>query len=1189
MAANSNFALLAVLGNGGGRITGHHRFPIAAYQAGSILVLWDYVKGSGESRKFVLLQPNQCCTWLFFSKDAQSLLGFWLSQGGQPTFTVWRVTDGAKISEQALSDKVGGPTLLVDFHAETSHFVMLHAGPAAATVSVIYWHASALRLHYAAHGHIGALESALGIRLLDDGRHFVTGEASAVKFWSFAEQTPRLVLKIDLDRPVAAFEVFGRWVYLMPRSGRVRLLDFEGKLEQLCIVPPSGGAGLVSFTAIAVRSAFLCLGATDGALYVYDALRLELRRRVAPPAEAGGHQSMSPVASSRAVSHVALGMNEDYACVCFADGTHGVAHLESGQYVALRVGHCSSVRSIAMAPYLQLRPGLEGRLMDPDRLRLTRTIAFLTLGSDDTNWITWPRRGPPVRNSLYCQSAGVGREESYAPQLQLPANVVHPMHGQPLVLTAAAFHPEACLSNDGRLAGAYKLLIGTSDGSLQYLESSDDGSSELSTALVSSGPPPASSTAQDSTMRLSWLTKRVRPPAPELCSGHDSVIGGSPAGPSQHGFPSPGTSTDDVCCHISFSRCGRFVSVSSRSGFAEVLHFPALARAVVVQGVPRSPLGLTGTVRLSDSGRPVGPKAFFAWHPLEEQRTYDQNLYVVSHTADPRELVLYEVYLLRTQADYAFGSTHAKASRHEFVLPEQRHRHAPGSSASISSAITDFCIHPSQLFLVMAAVFSEESAVLVYDLWTGRLLKVSAVFTSLLITPLTLRPLQPSVCADASGTFLFCSSSPVLVGSLDQNFGQPWSGSVSGGGGALVSDSLLSGRPAADRDQLLDGACNMLQRASVVCIIDFDTGKPVYQASVEVSCLALGSLAHDPTQLLLGAHDGTISVWHPPQPVSSRIQEALEQSKREYIKHHAQQGLAQEGIFSTTDLEVSVAWQWKVRSAAQIDWTAWGVDLRTSLESNFQLASAKPAVTPSPCAFAARTPWAACGDLDALDAALAAAPSADAGADADDVVVQARHESLFRGARAPLGPVPLGPTPLPPMAPSAPSVERDPISGLDVMELPGAGLGAWLPQVPCRPPYAGPGGLQSSNGLHGERAVWPALQTAGRSSVACYPAQGVLETGDGNSVLVAGAPELREVFGGPQVAGYGAPTSLLPRRIEKGRAATMAERGGAVAMQAKPDNLGEEEHFAVVEGVYEDIARFERQLKKKQDDQNESG
>ncbi|CAK0869568.1 unnamed protein product, partial [Prorocentrum cordatum] len=103
----AGFSLLSVLGNGSGRTAGHHRFPIAAYQSGSVLVLWDYVRSGGETRKFVLLQPNQRCTSLFFSRDSQHVLGLWASQTGQPTLTVWQVSDGAKIAEQRLSDQSG--------------------------------------------------------------------------------------------------------------------------------------------------------------------------------------------------------------------------------------------------------------------------------------------------------------------------------------------------------------------------------------------------------------------------------------------------------------------------------------------------------------------------------------------------------------------------------------------------------------------------------------------------------------------------------------------------------------------------------------------------------------------------------------------------------------------------------------------------------------------------------------------------------------------------------------------------------------------------------------------------------------------------------------------------------------------------------------------------------------------------
>merc|ERR1711871_585265 len=104
---------------------------------------------------------------------------------------------------------------------------------------------------------------------------------------------------------------------------------------------------------------------------------------------------------------------------------------------------------------------------------------------------------------------------------------------------------------------------------------------------------------------------RVRPPCPELTT---SALG-------EYGI---------TCCHIAFSQCGRFASVCFANGFAEVVHFPALTRAVIIQNldnavsIPRQVPGLPRTLD-AHLGNVLCTKSAFAWHPVEEQRAYDQN------------------------------------------------------------------------------------------------------------------------------------------------------------------------------------------------------------------------------------------------------------------------------------------------------------------------------------------------------------------------------------------------------------------------------------------------------------------------------------------------------------------------------------------------------------------------------------
>ena len=101
----SAFRLATVLGNGSKRVSAHPRFPLACYQSGSTLVLYDYIK---DRKQHVALLPNQFCEFLQFSRDGLTVLGVWLGQAGQPTLSVWRVSDGERLAEQVLSDSCGG-------------------------------------------------------------------------------------------------------------------------------------------------------------------------------------------------------------------------------------------------------------------------------------------------------------------------------------------------------------------------------------------------------------------------------------------------------------------------------------------------------------------------------------------------------------------------------------------------------------------------------------------------------------------------------------------------------------------------------------------------------------------------------------------------------------------------------------------------------------------------------------------------------------------------------------------------------------------------------------------------------------------------------------------------------------------------------------------------------------------------
>lgn len=985
-------------------------------------MLWDYARPGGEARKFVLLQPNQRCSSLFFSYDGQLLLGIWLSQLGQPTITAWRVSDGTRLAEYPLSDHSGSPPAWADFHSGSSHLLLVHGGPVAA-VSVIFWDGQMLRPRPLTHGHLGCPGGPgdiVSARLLDEGNNFAIAEATAVSFWTFLEapSPPRQVLRVVLGKQLRGFETLGRIALLLPDQGKLQLMNFHGQPEQASTAPLPN----THFTALAARRAAVCVGCSDGSLLLLSAENLQQKQRIPAPADLGVDQH------SPAVSSTSFGMNEDYACVCFADGSHGVAHFPSGGYVALRAGHGGSISGLAMAPELGLPPAMIGRLVEPDQLVAAKALHFLSLSGGSGSFVAWPRRGPPSRSLQ-----------------RLPAQV-----------TAAAFHPAACLSNDGRMAGAYALLLGAEDGSLYVLESEDR------------------SEPQDPRARLSWRVARVGP-APDLATleartlpqGAGTVTTWS--SPPRPGFTEPA----GACSHLAFSRCGNFVLVSHTNGAAEMLRWPLLTSALILQGHQDS----RGAGPVSNAQ----PKAQFVWRPTSSDREYDRNLYVAHQSHSPWEVLMHEVYIL--------GESYAKQPRAMYSLP--------AVCQAAGGSITDFCAHPSQLYLLMAAVLpsaATQSIVLVFDLWTGELLKSCAVFTSLLISP-TL-PLRPSLTCDASGSFLICSSSPTKVGPLDHQL-------LPGGAGGFAQG--LSDLFQVPAGQPIPPA----QSASIVCIIDFRTGLPCYQTSMEASCLSMGSVGHDPTQLLVGAADGSLTVWQLPEAVSARVAALLEECRREVLIPRA----GSFAVSGSKELEEAVAALWAKTEFLKVDWRTWGDGGQPHpLPSRPLQLPALPVLHGRPMEFGgareeeedvvvqARKSWALSPPPTqpfqrALGGpGLAPFPSPDAG--------RPTPQLLLESAQAPL-----------------PGIETDPVSGLSVEEVPGRTPNdVWQH-------FRSPGSLLQADPWGCQREQEPAE-------------------------LLVQAPEFREVFGShPEHFEESAPSGLkgggLPRWMERGRPPEVSLNGRA--------------------------------------------
>eukprot|EP00435_Cladocopium_sp_Y103_P048578 s691_g14.t1 len=459
IAQMGSFTLLAVLGSGSSRLSCHHRLPLAAYQAGSILVIWDYTRLGEDSRKFILLQPGQSCSHLFFSKDAEHLLGFWRCNG-RPMLAVWRTSNGMKVAEHNLSDVAAASPIWVDYHRETEHLVILH-GVSVVSASVFFTDES-LSLRPVAMGSLGTAESKLlAVRLINDARHFAVAEADAVHFWSYAgpRSVPQQVLRVDLPKPLRGFEVEGRLAYLLPEQGKLQVMNFQGERVQVAqtSLQPS------SFDA---KGGTVCVGCEDGSLMLSRNPCPDRWKTWPCPAQ------LSLDGIPPGIMWLTLAANEDYACVCFEDATHGVIHLSSGQYVALRAGHVGGIGNISMAPLLRAPVSLAGRMLDMERILRTKALAFLSVGDQrrcplnrrGLGCIAWPKQGPPARGFL-----------ERLPDLPLKGFESLPVAGSSGLtgrasFTTAVFHPTACLGSDGSLTGAYAMIAGAEDGSIHLLQ-----------------------------------------------------------------------------------------------------------------------------------------------------------------------------------------------------------------------------------------------------------------------------------------------------------------------------------------------------------------------------------------------------------------------------------------------------------------------------------------------------------------------------------------------------------------------------------------------------------------------------------------------------------------------------------------------------------------------------------------------
>lgn len=115
-------------------------------------------------------------------------------------------------------------------------------------------------------------------------------------------------------------------------------------------------------------------------------------------------------------------------------------------------------------------------------------------------------------------------------------------------------------------------------------------------------------------------------------------------------------------------------------------------------------------------------------------------------------------------------------------------------------------------------------------------------------------------------------------------------------------------------------------------MLDFKSGAMLHQMSLDICSFASGTLslkpgAADPSQLLLGAHDGSISVWTPPDSVRVALRDALRQAQEDFAENHRLDTL--NGGGSTTEdsaelLRRCVEEYWWTRQRFGIQWLQGG-------------------------------------------------------------------------------------------------------------------------------------------------------------------------------------------------------------------------------------------------------------------------
>ncbi|CEM06685.1 unnamed protein product [Vitrella brassicaformis CCMP3155] len=950
MSERADFTLLGLLGGGTSGLRGHPRFSIAVYKAGSILVLWDYLK----DRKH-MIPPSPwawSCRQLAFDASGRHLLGFAVNSLNELVVTAWRTRDGhavcqANISNSAACDDVCIDGPLVSTHETSSGgeggpdiYVAVQVA-AVGFIGVYEWRPPSLQpfvktqdrqkegdIHASgdagfetlAFAHVGSTEDVRAVRFMPFDGQMVTLEPYRLCFYRWQANAIVLLTRLHVKQRLSTFEVHAGTgqLLLLTESGRAVVLSSDGAAIT-DIEPPTPFS---SFASIATGNDSVAFGTHEGSLLLYRRDDWTVQATIPRPS-IDGLGILHPHKAFLTVVHMAWGSAQDYLLLTYADGTTAVVHVSSGRYIMYRLTHTGPLFGVASPVSLSLA-------MPPSPLQERETlIAFVTCSRRDPHIITWPSGGrPPFRTSFPSfngpptidrQSIDPQPLESFSPSLMMrhppdcpewvPMGVGRAVATQQVC--CVAFRPLVPMMPQGPslvmversgsegengdvigvLQGEGQLYCGCVDGSIYeaQLQTKDTKPTTVGagksrtieadpTGLTSLCPP----------LPYDWTAVRVRPfphddrhTAPSRPEDVTALPSPFPAQQSRRGRPSP-------CVSLEFSAEGHLLLATYGNGMVDLLRAPQLERAEMIE-----PPFQQGEERHYKRKAVLVPRATTPDHHRNNRQATSslsgQGMCVVTAALSStnkvaREAVLYELYPL--------GKSLAKYACVVYRLP-WRHQQ-----------LSELCLHPSGCFLVAIAVRNKQPPsesqpapepaaedtiarseerhemamaspgldVVVFDLLTGSVL-ACVDFRPFPLLQMSSPPRPIECVADPTGCYLLVGC--ILYEPGEYNKGArrlpPEEHHEEGTLGWPFHHTLYPAthpilnryhhkQPSAAATQPMheDGGRGL----RAVCVLDFSTGLPGPHLLGDFSRISFA--AADPSTVLLGHSDGSLSAWQLP-------------------------------------------------------------------------------------------------------------------------------------------------------------------------------------------------------------------------------------------------------------------------------------------------------------------------------------